>query len=173
MNARTRKLGGWTALLVAALVCAFGIRAYALARADEGLSYAEARDAAIADGRSHIARLSSMDGRSATSVGSGLDAWLAVSTGPLHDRLERTRKKDAAELTESGATARGKVTDAALTALDERAGTAALIATVDVAVTPRTGKGGTERKRFEATLARTGDGWKVKALDAIPVGSGG
>ncbi|MFE3517892.1 hypothetical protein [Streptomyces sp. NPDC059166] len=173
MNARTRRFGGWTALLAAALVCAFGILSYAQARTDEGLSYAGARDAAIADGRSHLARLNSMDGRSATTVGKGLDAWLSVSTGPLHDRLERTREKDAAELTGSGATARGKVTDAALTALDDRAGTAALIATVDVAVTPRTGKGGTERKRFEATLARTGDGWKVKALDAIPVGSGG
>ncbi|MEV3932500.1 MULTISPECIES: hypothetical protein [unclassified Streptomyces] len=173
MNARTRRLGGWAVLLAAALVCALGGWSYLQARGDDTLAYATARDAAMADGRSGLARLNSMDGRSATTVRSGLDTWLAASTGPLHDRLESSRKKDAAELTESGATARGKVTDAALTALDERAGTAALIATVDVEVTPRTGTGGTERKRFEAALARTGDGWKIKALDAIPVGSGG
>lgn len=47
-----------------------------------------------------------------------------------------------------------------------------MIATVDVEVTPRTGKAGTERKRFEATLARTGDGWKIKALTALGIGSG-
>ncbi|MFB4420275.1 hypothetical protein C5F59_004180 [Streptomyces sp. QL37] len=173
MNARTEAIGGWAVMLAALLVCALGGWSYAQARGDGDLAYAKARDAALADGRSHLARLNSMDGKSAASVRSGLTAWLAASTGPLHDRLESSRKKDTAELTESGATARGKVTDAALTALDERAGTAALIATVDVAITPRTGKGGTERKRFEATLARTGDGWKVKALDAIPVGSGG
>ncbi|KPC81253.1 MULTISPECIES: hypothetical protein [Streptomyces] len=173
MNARTRRMGGWAVMLAAALVCALGGWSYTQARGDETLAYAKARDAAVADGREHLARLNSMDGRSAASVKSALAAWLAASTGPLHDRLESTRKKDTAELTESGATARGKVTDAALTALDERAGTAALIATVDVEVTPRTGKGGTERKRFEAALERTGDGWKIKALDAIPVGSGG
>ncbi|MFJ3706000.1 MULTISPECIES: hypothetical protein [Streptomyces] len=173
MNARTRNLGGWAVMLGALLVCALGGWSYAQARGDDTLAYAKARDAATADGRSHLARLNSMDGTSAASVKSGLTAWLAASTGPLHAQLESTRKKDTAELTEAGATARGKVTDAALTALDDRAGTAVLIATVDVAVTPRTGKGGTERKRFEATLARTGDGWKIKALDAIPVGSGG
>lgn len=172
MDRRTRTGLGWAGMLAAVLVCTLGAWSYAGARGDDTLAYAKSRDAALADGRTHLARLTSMDGRSAASVNSGLRAWLAASTGPLHDRLETSRKKDAGELTESGATARGKVTDAALTALDDRAGTAALIATVDVEVTPRTGKGGTERKRFEATLARTGDGWKIKALDALPVGSG-
>ncbi|MFJ8863147.1 hypothetical protein ACIRD8_32560 [Streptomyces sp. NPDC102451] len=172
MSGRTRTGLGWSALLAAVLVCALGTWSYAQARGDGTLAYAKSRDAALADGKRHLARLTSMDGRNAASVKSGIGAWLDASAGPLHDRLESSRKKDAAELTESGATARGKVTDAALTALDDRAGTAALIATVDVVVTPRTGKGGTERKRFEVTLTRTGDGWKVKALDALPVGSG-
>ncbi|MFF9688688.1 hypothetical protein [Streptomyces sp. NPDC014623] len=172
MNNRTRTGLGWAALLAAVLVCALGTWSYAQARGDGTLAYAKSRDAALADGKRHLTRLTSMDGKNAASVESGLTNWLDASTGPLHDQLENTRKKDEGELTESGATARGKVTDAALTALDDRAGTAALIATVDVEVTPRTGKGGTERKRFEATLARTGDGWKIKALDALPVGSG-
>ncbi|WP_327112411.1 hypothetical protein OG206_04550 [Streptomyces sp. NBC_01341] len=172
MSDRTRAGLGWAALLAAALVCALGAWSYAQARGDDTLAYAKDRDAALADGKRHLARLTSMDGGSTDGVESGLTAWLGSSTGPLHDRLESSRKKDAAELTQSGATARGKVTDAALTVLDDRAGTAALIATVDVEITPRTGKGGTERKRFEATLARTGQGWKVKALEALPVGSG-
>ncbi|MEV7108843.1 hypothetical protein AB0N49_34420 [Streptomyces atroolivaceus] len=173
MNPRAKSLSGWAVMLAAVLVCGLGGWSYAQARGDDTLAYAKARDAALADGRSRLARLNSMDGGSAASVRSGLTAWLAASTGPLHDRLESTRKKDTAELTGSGATARGKVTDAALTALDDRAGTATLIATVEVEITPRKGAGGTERKRFEAALARTGDGWKIKALDAIPVGSGG
>lgn len=172
MNARAKSLSGWAVLLAAVLICALGGWSYAQARGDDTLSYAKSRDAALDDGKRHLARLNTMDGKDGTTVASGLDAWLASSTGPLHDGLRSSRKKDASELTKSGATARGKVTDAALTALDERAGTAAMIATVDVEVTPRTGKGGTERKRFEASLARTGEGWKVKAFEAIPVGSG-
>lgn len=172
MNARAKLLGGWAALLSAVLVCALGGWSYAQARGDDTLAYAKSRDAALAEGKRHLTRLNTLDGKNATAVRAGLDAWLGASTGPLRDQLKRTRSKDASELTASGSTARGKVTDAALTALDERAGTAALLATVDVEVTPRTGKAGTERKRFEATLARTGDGWKVKALTAIPIGGG-
>jgi Mce-associated membrane protein len=171
MSDRTRPGLGLAALLAAALVCALGTWSYAQARGDDTLAYAKSRDAALADGKRNLARLTSMDGKDAARVTSGLGAWLTASTGPLHDRLESSRKKDAAELTESGTTARGKVTDAALTALDDRAGTAALIATVDVEVTPRTGKAGTQRKRFEAMLARTGDGWKITSLEALPVGS--
>ncbi|MFI5770212.1 hypothetical protein ACIA74_16960 [Streptomyces sp. NPDC051658] len=172
MTARTKTLTGWAVLLAAVLVCALGSWSYVRARGDDSLAYAKHRDVALADGKHRLALLNSLDAKDAGSVDSGLGAWLDSSTGPLHDQLGRTRSKDAKELTESGATARGKVTDAALTALDERTGTAEMIATVDVEVTPRTGKAGTERKRFEATLARTPDGWKVKALTAIPVGSG-
>ncbi|MFE7758873.1 hypothetical protein [Streptomyces sp. NPDC057418] len=172
MTVRTKNPIGWAALLAAVLICALGAWSYTEARGDRTLAYAKSRDAALADGKRHLARLTTMNGKSAASVESGLEAWLAASTGPLRERLRSSRKKDAGELVRAGATARGKVTDAALTALDERAGTAALIATVDVVVTPRTGRAGTERKRFEATLARTGEGWKVKALDAVPVGSG-
>ncbi|MFJ4574057.1 hypothetical protein ACIP4W_21970 [Streptomyces sp. NPDC088846] len=172
MTSRAKPLSGWAALLAAAVICALGGWSYADARGDEDLAYAKNRDAALADGKRHLARLNSLDGKDARSVDAGLGAWLDSSTGPLHDQLRRTRRKDAGELAKSGSTARGKVTDAALTALDERTGTAELIATVDVDVTPRTGKGGTERKRFEATLARTADGWKIKALTAIGVGGG-
>lgn len=65
----------------------------------------------------------------------------------------------------TGAPVRATVTDAALTALDDRAGTARLIATVRVESRP----GGAERRRLEATLARTGDGWKVTTLTGVPV----
>ncbi|MFB7918800.1 hypothetical protein [Streptomyces sp. NPDC056061] len=171
MSARTRGPVGWAAVLVAALICALGGWSYAQARGDDTLAYARSRDAALAAGRHHLARLNSLDGKDATSVDAGLRQWLDVSTGPLHDQLARTRKKDAEDLRRAGSTARGTVTDAALTALDDRAGTAEMIATVDVRITERTGRSGTERKRFEATLARTGDGWKIKALTAIPVGA--
>lgn len=173
MTLRTRHLGGWAVLLAAALVCSLGTWSYAQARSDRTLSYAKARDAALAQGKRHLATLNSLDGKDATSVTTGLRAWRDSSTGPLHDQLKRSSAADARTLTTAGDTARGKVTSAALTALDDRTGTAELIATVDVQVTPRTGAPGTQRKRFTATLARTGDGWKVKALTAMRAGEGG
>ncbi|MFD7744396.1 hypothetical protein ACFV2V_01905 [Streptomyces sp. NPDC059698] len=172
MTARTRRLGGWAVLLVAALVCGLGAWSYGQARGDGSLSYAKARDTALAEGRRHLATLNSLDGADAKRVDTGLRAWLDASTGPLHDQLERTRKADAKSLKTAGDTARGKVTSAALTALDERTGTAELIAAVDVEVTPRSGAAGIQRKRFGATLARTADGWKVKALTAIGTDGG-
>jgi Mce-associated membrane protein len=92
--------------------------------------------------------------------------WLDATAGDLHEQLKRTgTRKDTGT-----ASARATVTDAALTALDNRAGTAELIATVRVETTPGDGEPtGTDRKRLEATLARTGDGWKVTALTAVPV----
>ncbi|MFD6531467.1 hypothetical protein [Streptomyces sp. NPDC060184] len=171
MSARAKNLTGWAVLLAAVLVCALGGWSYAAARGDDSVSYAKSRDAALAAGRSQVARLNSMDGTEAAKIDAGLDGWLDVTAGPLHDQLKSTRAKDAAAFRKAGTSAKGTVTDAALTALDERVGTAALIATVEVKVTPRTGAAGTERKRFEAALERTADGWKVRALTAIPVGA--
>ncbi|MEW1631728.1 hypothetical protein AB0387_30835 [Streptomyces sp. NPDC089173] len=173
MRLRTRHLGGWAVLLAAALVCGLGTWSYAQARGDRTLAHAKARDTALAQGKRHLATLNSLDGKDATSVSTGLRAWRQASTGPLHDQLKRTSAADARTLTTAGDTADSRVTSAALTALDDRTGTAELIATVDVAVTPRTGAPGTQRKRFTATLARTGDGWKVKALTAMAAGDGG
>ncbi len=43
VTARTRRLGGWAVLLVAALVCGLGAWSYGQARGDESLAYAKAR----------------------------------------------------------------------------------------------------------------------------------
>jgi Mce-associated membrane protein len=157
-----------TAWAVAALVCALGAWSYADTRGDGTLSYAKARDAVRADGQRDITRLNSVDN---AHLGRDLTAWLDATTGPLHDRLNRTHTADTATLKQSGTSARATVTDAAVTELDTRAGTAKLIATVRIRLLPRGGAATTERKRFEAGLSRTPDGWKLTALTAVPVGA--
>ncbi|WSZ86838.1 hypothetical protein OG584_04010 [Streptomyces sp. NBC_00859] len=149
------------------LFCAVSGTVYWRAHDDSSLSYAASRDATLAAGRERVAELNTLDVR---NTDSGLRRWLDASSGALHDKLASTRATDRTTLTKAGTSARGTVTDAALTALDDRAGTAALIATVKVAITPRGGTATTDRKRFTATLARTADGWKVTALSAVPVG---
>ncbi|MFG2145667.1 hypothetical protein ACGFRG_15910 [Streptomyces sp. NPDC048696] len=153
-------------LVLAMALCGASAWTYARARGDGDLAYARSRDAVLAAGRTYVARLGSIDGR---DVDKGLDGWLAVTTGALHDELRDTRAKSADVLKEQGATTSAEVTDAAVTQLDDRAGTARLIATVRIEARPRTGAPTTDRKRFEAGLARTGDGWKLNALTAVAV----
>ncbi|MBD0734483.1 hypothetical protein [Streptomyces sp. CBMA29] len=168
MSARRSTLVWVTAWAVAAVVCALGAWSYADTRGDGTLDYAKARDAVLADGQRDITRLNTVD---AAHLDRDLATWLDTTTGPLHDRMSRTHTADAAALKQSGTSTRGTVTDAAVTELDTRAGTAKLIATVQVRVMPRGGAATTDRKRFEAGLSRTSDGWKLTALTAVPVGA--
>jgi Mce-associated membrane protein len=156
---------GWT---VAALLLGLSAWSYAATRGDGALRFGKARDAALDAGRQDIARLNTVD---AAHLDRDLGLWLDATTGPLHDQLTRTHSADAAQLKASGASTRGTVTDAAVTELDTRAGTAKVIATVQVRVTPRDGAATTDRKRFEAGLSRTDGSWKLTALTAVPVGS--
>ncbi|MFE1200263.1 hypothetical protein ACFW5V_01020 [Streptomyces sp. NPDC058762] len=172
---RARILTG-TGLALALAFCGIGAWTYTQARTDDALAYGRERDEALADGREGIAVLTTLDAATRQSAQRSIRDWRAVSTGPLREELGDTEAR-------AGSSARGTVTEAALTALDTRSGTAKLIATVRVEVTSAgaagsagtagtagTKKPATDRKRLEAVLARTGEGeWKVKALSAVPV----
>ncbi|MFD8429882.1 hypothetical protein ACFV1R_20000 [Streptomyces coelicoflavus] len=166
---RARILTG-TGLALALAFCGTGAWTYTQARTDDALAHGRERDEALADGREGIAVLTTLDAATRQSAERSIRNWRDVSTGPLRKELGDTEAK-------AGSSARGTVTEAALTALDTRSGTAKLIATVRVEVTPPGGAGtagtkkpATDRKRLEAVLARTGEGeWKVRALSAVPV----
>ncbi|MCX2922894.1 hypothetical protein [Streptomyces sp. NEAU-W12] len=160
---RSRILTG-AGLALALGFCGTGAWTYAQARTDDALAHSEERDRVLADGREGITVLTTLDASTRQRAEQGIRAWSAASTGPLRDELGRTGAR-------AGASARGTVTEAALTALDTRTGTARLIATVRVEVTPAgTKQPAIDRKRLEAVLARTDEGeWKVKALSAVPV----
>ncbi|AXL88445.1 hypothetical protein C4J65_08970 [Streptomyces sp. CB09001] len=160
---RARILAG-AGLALALGLCGTGAWTYTQARTDDGLAYGRERDEALADGREGIAVLTTLDASTRQRAERSIGDWRAVSTGPLRKELGDTRAA-------AGTSARGTVTEAAVTALDTRSGTAKLIATVRVEVTPAgTKKPSTDRKRLEAVLARTGEGeWKVRALSAVPV----
>ncbi|QNS06500.1 hypothetical protein [Streptomyces xanthii] len=151
-------------LAAAVALCGTGTWSYAQARGDDDLAYARARDAALDDGRAAVAALSTLDASSTARAKAGIGTWKSVTSGPLRTDLSRLAPA-------SGPSSRATVTDAALTALDDHAGTAKLIATLRVETTPKGAKTPTtDRKRLEATLSRASDGtWKVRALNAIPV----
>ncbi|GAA2219131.1 hypothetical protein [Streptomyces nogalater] len=161
---RGARLLAGAGLALAIGFCASGAWTYGQARTDDAPAYGRQRDRALAEGRAGIAVLTTLDASSRQRAEAGIRAWRDASTGPLRDALGRTEPK-------TGASARGTVTEAAVTALDTRAGTAKLIATVSVEVTPAgTKRPTTDRKRLEAVLARTDAGeWKVRALNAVPL----
>ncbi|MFI9466770.1 hypothetical protein ACIHBQ_04765 [Streptomyces sp. NPDC052492] len=160
---RARILAG-VGLALAAGFCVTGAWTYAQARTDDGLAYGRERDEALTDGRRALAVLTTIDASTRQRAERSVRDWRDASTGPLREELGGTGAR-------AGASARGTVTEAAVTALDTRSGTAKLIATVRVETTPAgTRKPAVDRKRLEAVLARTGeDVWKVKALSAVPV----
>ncbi|MER5296703.1 MULTISPECIES: hypothetical protein [Streptomyces] len=165
---RGARLLAGTGLALAVGFCGAGAWTYAEARTDDALAYGRQRDQALTDGREGVAVLTTLDASTRQRAEAGIRAWRAASTGPLRDALGRTPPK-------AGASARGTVTEAAVTALDTRAGTAKLIATVSVEVTPAgTERPAIDRKRLEAVLTRTDAGeWKVRALNAVPLAGHG
>jgi Mce-associated membrane protein len=125
--------------------------------------FARARDQVRRDARQEIAVLNTLDPRQSDA---GLSRWLDASTGTLRDSLRRTSAQDRQKALSSGTAAVGTVTDLAVTELDTHAGTAQVIATVQVKL-----GSSLERKRFTAVLARTGARWKLSSLTAVPVGA--
>jgi Mce-associated membrane protein len=135
---------------------------------DPALTYGVARDEALTSGRTLVAELSSLDYH---DVDAGLGRWLAASTGPLHDQLAHTDETTKKTLAANATVATGKVLDAALSELDEHAGTAKLLASVEITMAKQGTAPAVKRNRFAAALTRTAEGWKLSALDQLSVGA--
>lgn len=152
-----RWLIGGIVLLIAAAFCAWSGWAYWQSGHSGSVRFAKARDEVRRAGRQEIAALNTLDPRQGDVA---LRRWLDASTGPLREELQRT----SGQVRQARNGAQGTVTDLAVTELDDRAGTARVIATVQVKIA-----GAVDRKRFTATLDRTGGVWKLASLTAIPV----
>lgn len=136
------------------------------AETDEGVQSAVFRDAALDAAYRSIATLNSLDYQ---KVHSGYDHWLAVSTGKLHQQLAADKQGSKERIQQAKTVTEAKVMDAAVSELDIAAGTARVIASVEIRVTPADGKQATKRNRFRADVTRTESGWKLSAIGQVPV----
>lgn len=167
MRARRVLLGGLGLLSVAALVFAvIGFTSWWRADHDSSIGYAKNRDAVVLAARQDIVVLNTLNYQQLTT---GLRNWLGASTGTLHDQLSQVSAADKSSIVAARTVTSGKVLDAAVTQLDDRAGNATVIATVEVTVTPAGGKATVKRNRYSATLARVGTSWKLSDLAQVPV----
>lgn len=134
---------------------------------DDGVHRAVARDEALQAGQRGIAGFNTLDFRQAAA---GYDRWVGLSTGELHDELVKDAEASKKRISDGKTVSEAKILDAAVTDLDDTAGTAKVIAAVEIVVTPDGGGPSTKRNRFQAALVRTGDGWKLDGLGQVPVG---
>ncbi len=159
------------AIAVLAAACAFaGWAGYSWfsATGSQAVSYGNSRDDALKNGRELVARLTTLDHH---RIDQGIADWLAASTGPLRDQLSKTDDTTKQTLAKDATVSTGKVLDAAISELDDHAGTAKMLASVEITMAREGTTPTTKRNRFAAGLTRTGEGWKLSALDQLPVGA--
>jgi Mce-associated membrane protein len=169
---------GWTASLsrrlrlvalgvVAAIVMVSGLLAWWQAAGDEDLDRAETRDAVLIAGRQHIETLQSLDYR---DIDEGLDAWLDVTTGTLHDQLAAVGDDDRGLLADQKKISTGHVIDAAVLDLDDDAATIIAAVEITVADDPSAGAEPTiKRNRFSADLVKVKGQWKLENIEQVAV----
>ncbi len=163
-----------TLLAVAAVlaVLTFGFAAYAgvawysAAHSSES-SFASARDEARRAGEVGITNFLTLDYR---KVDEDLQRWLSSSTGELRAEIDKDKDSRKKQLVDAKSVTTSKVLDAAVSELDDRAGTAELIAVVESTVTPDGGQPVTKINRYLTKLTRTDDGWKLSQLGPLRAG---
>jgi Mce-associated membrane protein len=157
------RAAAWALLVVAIGFTSWAGWWYWQAGHDRTVSLARERDQVLAVASREIADLNSLSSAHATE---SLRRWLTLTTGSLHDQIRSLNARYAAAVRQSGRTAVGHVSAAALTALHP--GTAEVIAVVQIEITATNGAAGAQTKRYQAGLVLTGDGWKISSLIAIP-----
>ncbi|WP_300682091.1 hypothetical protein [Nocardioides sp.] len=128
---------------------------------------AATRDAVLIAATSDIQTMNSLDYRSAAK---GLDAWMKVTTGTLHDQIAQVSDEDKKLLADQGKISVGKVVDAAVTSVD--ATKASVIASVEVTVadgTDTTKEPTVKRNRFSADLVLVRGQWLLERLEQVAV----
>lgn len=166
--ARDHVLLVWTVLAVFALAAGgwFGWSWWSAAH-DPTLNYSATRDSVLGVGRQDLVALNTLDYQHPDE---GLDGWLAIATGPLHDELSKDKASNVKSVRAAKTASTAKVVDSALTSLDTGAGKASMTAVMEVTLTVDGGKPTVRRNRLTADLARTSEGWRISGLGALTAG---
>ncbi|MFD4676704.1 hypothetical protein ACFWNN_43780 [Lentzea sp. NPDC058450] len=130
-------------------------------------SFATERDDALRSGQVGITNFLTLDYK---KVDEDLQRWLNSSTGDLRAEIDKDKDSRKKQLVDAKSVTTSKVLDAAITELDDRAGSASMIAVVESTVTPDGGQQVTKINRYLTKLTRTDDGWKLSQLGPLRAG---
>jgi Mce-associated membrane protein len=144
----------------------FGVAWYSATHSSES-AFAATRDDALRSGQVGITNFLTLDYQ---KVDEDLQRWLNSSTGELRAEIDKDKDSRKKQLVDAKSVTTSKVLDAAITELDDRAGTASMIAVVESTVTPADGKQVTKINRYLTKLTRTDDGWKLSQLGPLRAG---
>ena len=155
--------------IVLALCLAFFVAALVVHLTAGGSSaarLAQLRDEVLLDARQDVVVLNTLDYR---SVEQGLRRWSAASTGTLHESLTKVGPATRQHIVSAHKVTTAKVLDAAVTYLDPNAGSASVIASVELHVATPGGPATVKRERLRAEMARVDGTWKVSSLEQVGV----
>lgn len=159
MLTRALTVGAVVALLAAAW---FGWSWWSAAQ-DDGLARGREREAVLVAASGQLEVLNTIDYRSGAH---DVDRWLGVTTGRLGKDLTGDRQIQIDRANTSKTVATAKLKQAAVTELDAVAGTARLMAVLDVEVSTGGGTAAPKVSRLTVDYQRVEDGWKVSAVQA-------
>jgi Mce-associated membrane protein len=166
-GSRWSGLSRWAVPAVIALAMIASLVVWWRAAHDESLDLAKTRDAVLISATTDIETMNSLDYRSTEK---GLDAWLKVTTGTLHDQIAQVSDEDKKLLADQGKISVGKVVDAAVTSVDPTK--ASVIASVEVTVADgedSTKEATVKRNRFSADLVLVRGHWLLERLEQVAV----
>lgn len=152
-----------TAILAVAAAAWCGVSWWSAAH-DETRELGVLRDEARAAGARALVEVNTLDHR---DVDAALDRWRAAATGELRERFDTNRESDARAATAAKTATTATVVDSVVTKVDDRAGTAEIMAVLDLALKTDNGEPQARRSRVIAELARTPDGWKLSAVQVL------
>ncbi|MGW7531561.1 hypothetical protein [Amycolatopsis sp. NPDC054798] len=159
----TGRLLGVLAVVAVLAAAWFGWSWWSAAQ-DDSLARGRARDAVLAAASTDLVTLNTIDYRtSAVDV----DRWIAATTGQYGKDLsgDRQLQIDRAKRTKTVSTA--SLVQAAVTELNPSAGTARLIAVLNVRVSTGDAPPSAKQARLAVDFARDGDTWKIGGIQAV------
>ncbi|QUQ70616.1 hypothetical protein [Kutzneria sp. CA-103260] len=155
-------------LLLAALIfCGVSLVGWLGASGDESVQFAGTRDDVLRVGKQELINFYTLDYKNPDA---SFDRLVQSSTGDLATAIKQGEATWKKQLTDQKSSSTAKVLDAAVTELDDRAGTATVVAIVEVDVTPDNGKPA-NRLPMQIQLSRTDQGWKLSQAGSIVLGS--
>lgn len=129
---------------------------------DDSLARARERDAILATVGPELVTLNTIDYRTG---GADVDRWIAAAAGQYGSDLAGDRQLQIDRATSTRTVSTATLVEAAVTELDVGAGTARLLAVLDVRIATAGGAPASKQNRLTVD-ARLTDGWKVSGVQA-------
>ncbi len=149
--------------VVAVLVAAFAGWSWWHAASDDSLARGRARDAVLAAAGPELVTLNTIDYRNA---GADVDRWIAATTGQYGKDLTGDRQLQIDRASTARTVSTASLVEAAVTEIDVSAGSARLLAVLDVRVSTSGSPAAARMSRLTVDVTRSGADWKIAGVQA-------